>query len=110
MKIYLPKIFEQFSVLHQSERNKGMTRWKDIDIWRRRERGETIARETIAKERERDKKRERLSENHWKKKTKMVLSTINRALVSMVILAQTSTSVRLKGQLLPAFKNIHQLQ
>ena len=41
-----------------------MTRRRDIDIWRRRERGETIARETIAKERERDKKRERLSEDH----------------------------------------------
>ena len=52
MKIYLPKIFEQFSVLHQSERNKGKTRGKDINIWRRRERRETIARETIATERE----------------------------------------------------------
>ena len=52
MKIYLPKIFEQFSVLHQSEnRNERKTRRKNIDIWRRRERGETIARETIARER-----------------------------------------------------------
>ena len=59
MKIYLPKIFEQFSVLHQSEnRNERKTRRKNIDIWRRRERGETIARETIARERETKRERD----------------------------------------------------
>ena len=39
-------------------RDERKTRRKNIDIWRRRERGETIARETIARERDRDKERE----------------------------------------------------